>query len=78
MTREQADKAKEITQNIENIEKILDFLNEGGDITFTDKDMLFPARRRLHSNELNARLKTVIIDTLITMSKELEDELTEL
>lgn len=78
MTREQADKVREIIQNIENIEKILDFLNEGGDIIFTDKDMLFPARCTLHSNELNAKLKTVIIDTLITMSKELEDELAEL
>lgn len=78
MTREQANRAREITQNIENIEKILDFLNEGGDITFTDKDMLFPARRTLHSNKLNARLKTVIINTLTAMSKELEYELAEL
>ena len=75
MTKEQATKAKEITQNIENVEKILNFLNNSEEIIFTDRDRLFPSRYMLYSNELNTKLKTAIIDTLITMNKELEDEL---
>lgn len=78
MTREQADKAKEITQNIEDTEKILNFLNNSDKIIFSDGDRLIPSRYALYSNELNARLKTVIIDTLTTIGRELEDELAEL
>lgn len=75
MTREQVAKAKEIVQNIEDIEKILNFLNNSEEIIFTDRDRLFPSKYMLYSNKLNARLKTAIIDTLTTMNKELEDEL---
>lgn len=78
MTREQANKAKEITSNIENVEKVLKFLSNSDQIIFSNEDSLFPSRYRLNSNEFNIRLKTVIINTLTTISKELEDELSAL
>lgn len=80
MTREQADKAKEITQNIENVEKITKFLDETDKIIFLgDCHSLFPSSTySFYSEKINARLKAVIIDTLDTINKELEDELAEL
>ena len=79
MTREQANKAKEITQNIDNVERILKFLNTTDPIIFTgDRNTLIPFKYSIDSEELNARLKTVIIDTLTTIGRELEDELAEL
>jgi hypothetical protein len=79
MTREQATKAKEITQDIENVEKILNFLSGNDRIIFVNEShTLFPSNYPIYSEKLNTRLKTAIIDTLNTLSKELEDELAAL
>lgn len=78
MTKEQATKANELMQNLQNIENILNFINRNDNIAFTDGDRFIPSIRRLDSDELNTRLKTVIIDALTTMNKELEDELAKL
>lgn len=79
MTREQVAKIKEITQDIENVERILNFLNKNDRIIFVNEShMLFPSNCPIGSEKLNARLRTVIIDTLNTFNKELEDELAAL
>lgn len=78
MTREQANKANELIQNIQDVENMLYFINKNDNIAFTDGDRFIPSRRMLNSDELNTRLKTVIIDALTTMSKELEDKLAKL
>lgn len=79
MTREQANKANELIQDIKSVEKISHFLNETDKIIFTgDHHTFFPSNCPIYSEKINARLKTVIIDALTTMNKELEDELAKL
>ena len=79
MTREQVNKSIELVKNIENVEKVLKFLQENTDnINFAHDNGLFPTKCRISSAEISDRLKIVIIDTLDTISKELEDELAKL
>lgn len=79
MTREQAIRVKEIIQNIDNVERMTNFLDETDKIIFAgDHHTLFPPNYSIHSETINARLKTVIIDTLETIKKEFENELAAL